>query len=193
MKDFKDNVKSLMKLCRQLSLQRLQGHIGCQTLIQRECKDNGDNSERESLSLVFLTSIGIKLNFKTHFTLEEARLFAMRGLGYKSKDEISRDMIEDFMKEYCNLFAGAIKSSFENKGFNSSISLPFLTRSRDQIFFNQHPKTDEGEFIFEDTWEILMDKSVIRNHVLIEIYDSEVLSKVVEKADIDDSGSSFFF
>ena len=82
---------------------------------------------------------------------------------------------------------------FENKGFNSSISLPFLTRARDQIFFNQHPKTDEGEFVFEDAWEIPMDESVIRNHVLIEIYDSEVLSKVVEKADIDDSGSSFFF
>ena len=42
-------------------------------------------------------------------------------LSSKSEDEISRDMIEDFMKEYCNLFAGAIKSSFENKGFNSSI------------------------------------------------------------------------
>ena len=26
-----------------------------------------------------------------------------------------------------------------------------------------------------------------------QIYDSEVLSKVVEKADIDDSGTSFFF
>tara|TARA_Y100001970_G_C14193537_1_gene836774 strand:+ start:997 stop:1578 length:582 start_codon:yes stop_codon:yes gene_type:complete len=193
LKDFKENVQSLMKLCRQLSLQRLQGHIGCQTLVQRECRDHGDSSNRESLSLVFLTSIGIKLNFKTHFTLEEARLFAMRGLGCKSKDEISRDMIEDFMKEYCNLFAGAIKSSFENKGFNSSISLPFLTRARDQIFFNQHPKTDEGEFVFEDAWEILMDGSVIRNQILIEIYDSDVLSKVVEKTDADDSGSSFFF
>ena len=182
-----------MNLCRELSLKRLQGHIGCQDLVQRECSKEQGERQRESLSLVFLTSIGIKLNFKTHFTLDEARSFAMKGLGFKSKDDISREMIEDFMKEYCNLFAGAIKSSFENKGFNSSISLPFLTRSKDQVFFNQHPTTGESNFVFEDAWEILMDQSVIKNQVLIEVYDSEVLSKVVENADTDEGDGSFFF
>ena len=125
--------------------------------------------------------------------MDEARSFAMKGLGYKSKEDITREMIEDFMKEYCNLFAGAIKSSFENKGFNSSISLPFLTRSKDQVFFNQHPTIDQSDFVFEDTWEILMDQSVIKNQVFIEIYDSDVLSKVVEKTDSDDGEGSFFF
>ena len=146
MKDFKEDVQSLINLCRELSLSRLKGHIGYNELIEREFNSEKPVDLGESLSLVFFTSIGIKLNFKTHFSLQNARLFAAKGLGVVSDDSLSKEMIEDFMKEYCNLFAGAIKKSFENKGFDSSISLPFLTRAKDKVFFDQHNEVEDKEY-----------------------------------------------
>ena len=193
MKDFKEDVQSLINLCRELSLSRLKWHIGYNELTEREFNPEKPDDLGESLSLVFFTSIGIKLNFKTHFSLQNARLFAAKGLGVVSDDSLSKEMIEDFMKEYCNLFAGAIKKSFENKGFDASISLPFLTRAKDKVFFDQHKETEEKDYIFQDTWEILMEESFIRNQVLIEIYDSDILSKVVEESESDEGDGSFFF
>jgi hypothetical protein len=147
----------------------------------------------ESLSLVFLTSIGIKLNFKTQFSLSNAGPFVAKGLGLQKDERLSKELIEDFMKEYCNLFAGAIKKSFENKGFDSSISLPFLARGKDKVFFEKNNGGDEEEYVFQDTWEILLNDHYIRNQVLIEIYDSEILAKVVEGGQNDEGEGSFFF
>lgn len=193
MRDFKEDVQSLINLCRELSLTRLKGHIGTNDLVERECHKTNLDDLGESLSLVFLTSIGIKLNFKTHFSLSNAGPFAAKGLGLRTDETLSKELIEDFMKEYCNLFAGAIKKSFENKGFDSSISLPFLARGKDRVFFEKTSIGDEKEYIFQDTWEILLNDHFIRNQVLIEIYDSDILAKVVEEGLNDEGDGSFFF
>ena len=187
---------SLKKLCREISASRMAAHLGGQEVSFREGQDDLI-SENENigkwLSLIFVSSHVVKMGFQSNFTFDDCKHFAATALE-KNADDVSKNQMEDFIKEFCNLTAGALKKGLEKEGFSSLISLPLLTRGQDDVFFKSHPKDMGAPLSYQDSWELLYGENFITCNIFFEIYDKEKFSKIIlgafgveeeEEGDID--------
>ena len=92
-------------------------------------KDPDDPSQLAKgfwMSLILISgSIG-RITFKVFYYSHEIATIAANAL-QKDSSQISTEQSGDFVKEFCNLTAGAIKKIFEENGFRVGISLPLIT------------------------------------------------------------------
>jgi hypothetical protein len=189
---------ALKTLCRDVSLSRLKSHALMDSIFIDEVK--GDEKEDfigQWLSLIFVSNTAVKISFKTHFKYSEAQEFAKSAFNISQENRVEEGRIEDFVKEFCNLTAGAIKQNLEKSGFSSLISLPLLTRPSDEVFFVSHPSSNDSNLIFNNSWLIKSeDGSQIMCSFLFEVYDPNVLKETLINAfteeDEDDGDIDLF-
>ncbi|MBG07200.1 MAG: hypothetical protein CME68_00440 [Halobacteriovoraceae bacterium] len=174
--------ESLRKLCEDLSSVRMKSHLGGREVQSRPCEEldfDGDNRKiGKWLSLVFVSSHVVKMSFQAKFTFEKCRPLVAMAFEKKT-EEVTREQMEDFVKEFCNLTAGALKQNLENEGFSSLISLPLLTRGQDEVFFKNHPSEDDGPIVFQHTWEVVCENNPLFCEIHFEIYDKEAFEKII--------------
>jgi len=188
---------SLKKLCREISTARMKAHLGGEEVSFREGEEDDVIDENKNvgkwLSLIFVSSHVVKMGFQSNFTFDQCKHFTATALE-KNAEDVSKGQMEDFIKEFCNLTAGALKKGLEKEGFSSLISLPLLTRGQDDVFFKGHPADTGAPLNYQDSWEILYGESFITCNIFFEIYDKDNFSKIIlgafgaedeEEGDID--------
>ena len=105
--------ETLKTICRDLSLSRIKTHACLEDITVAETEDFGKKDNiGQWLSLIFVSSHAVKLNFKCQFYSEDAAFFTAKAIG-KEVGEISKQNVDDFVKEFCNLSAGAVKKSLD--------------------------------------------------------------------------------
>ena len=195
-KDVGFDESTLKTMCRDLSLSRMKTHSCIDDIKVEETEDFGKKDETgQWLSLIFVSSHAVKLNFKCQFYSDDASFFTSKALG-KDLEEVTKQNVDDFVKEYCNLSAGAIKQSLEGSGLTSLISLPLMTRGSDDVFFKSHPRKDKGPLVYSDSWDLVYNGKSLTCHIYFEIYDKEAFQKIILNAfgaDQEDDGEIDFF
>ena len=191
------NLSFVSDLCREISLKRIKRHSFIDIITKGERERSIDPDEESHwISVIFLKSSELRFSFKAQFVTDDARQFAANAYGEDlAKEGLSQRLIDEFIKEFCNLMGGGVKEHFEKSGLVTQISLPLLTRGRDDVFFcPDHP--EQYEELFLDTWELkLGDKSIICQ-AIFEVYNKESLSKicnnVIDLDSEDDDHVEFF-
>lgn len=192
------DTETLKTLCRDASLSRIKTHSMMENLHIAEVKgDEKVDSIGQWLSLIFVSNTAVKISFKTHFKYADGEEFTKSAFAISPDQKVEEKLIEDFVKEFCNLTAGAIKQNLEKNGFNSLISLPLLTRPSDEVFFQSHPSSNDNNLVFNDSWLLKTESgSQLLCSFLFEIYDPNILKGIVLDAfgdEEDDDGDIDFF
>jgi len=193
-------LESLRKLCEDLSTGRMKSHLGGREVQSRRVDDYDfeDQDQRKIgkwLSLIFVSSHVVKMSFQAKFTFENCKPLVAMAFEKKT-EEVTRDQMEDFVKEFCNLTAGALKKNLEKEGFSSLISLPLLTRGQDEVFFKHHPMDIDGPIVFQHSWEVVCESTPLLCQIHFEIFDKEGFQKIILGAfgaEEEDDGDIDFF
>ena len=191
------DLKKLKEEVRGVSLRRMKNHACDDTIVLEDASEleSSKSAVGQWLSLIFVSSSAVKMSFKTYYFTADANYFTSKALGLDSVDQISKDQVDDFIKEFCNLVAGAIKESFELGGTKSLISLPLVTRGQDYVFFEIR-KTDENPQVITDIWDLTLNDHTITCRIVFEVWDKEAMNKVdllAFGAEDEDDGDIDFF
>ena len=189
--------KKLKEEVRGVSLRRMKNHACDETILLEDASEleSSKSAIGQWLSLIFVSSSAVKMSFKTYYYTADANYFTSKALGLDSVDEISKDQVDDFIKEFCNLVAGAIKESLELGGTKSLISLPLVTRGQDYVFFEIR-KTDENPQVLTDIWDLTLNDHTITCRIVFEVWDKEAMNKIdllAFGAEDEDDGDIDFF
>ncbi|SMF36455.1 chemotaxis protein CheX [Pseudobacteriovorax antillogorgiicola] len=102
------------------------------------------------MAFILISGSSVRVTLKLHFSNRTAKIM----LGNKVKNETDKDKLErismDFMKEQCNLMAGALKTTFNNSKIITGLSIPLVTRGFDEAVFSD--KLDHGKI--NDVWRL---------------------------------------
>lgn len=82
------------------------------------------------MSLIMIANNNFRLIIKAHYNCSSVEEMNSSVLPHKPRKEI----IHDYMREFCNLIGGNIKALFEQNQIQSGLSLPLVTRGFDEIF-----------------------------------------------------------
>ncbi|MBG07198.1 MAG: hypothetical protein CME68_00430 [Halobacteriovoraceae bacterium] len=191
------DTKKLKEEIRNVSLRRIKNHACEDSIVLEEANElEGDKSAvGQWLSLIFVASSAVKMSFKAYYYTTDANYFTSKALGLDSVDGVSKDQVDDFIKEFCNLVAGAIKESFELVGTKSLISLPLVTRGQDYVFF-EVKETESNPEVLTDIWDLTLNDHTITCRIVFEIWDKEAMNKIdllAFGAEDEDDGDIDFF
>ena len=187
----------LKREIREVSLRRMKNHSCNDGVILKEASKLEESKDAigQWLSLIFVSAQAVKMSFKSYYYSEDANFFTSTALGYDSQDKVTKNQVDDFIKEFCNLTAGAIKESLELGGIKSLISLPLVTRGQDYIFF-EVKESDRNPLVLTDIWDLELGGHIITCRIVFEVWDQEAMSKIVHSvfgAERDDEGEIDFF
>jgi len=187
----------LKREIREVSLRRMKNHSCNDGVILKEASKLEESKDAigQWLSLIFVSAQAVKMSFKSYYYSEDANFFTSTALGYDSSAKVTKSQVDDFIKEFCNLTAGAIKESLELGGIKSLISLPLVTRGQDYIFF-EVKESDRNPLVLTDIWDLELGGHIITCRIVFEVWDQEAMSKIVHSvfgAERDDEGEIDFF
>ena len=117
------------------------------------------------MSFILLSGEALRIVFKVHYATADASFFASRAYGIE-QNVCSKPRALDFVKEFCNVTAGALKASLENYGLKLGVSLPSTTRGFDEIFFRRNQNAQS------DIWIVECDEAKFTCSIDFEILDS---------------------
>jgi len=191
------DLEKLRDEIRNVSLRRMKNHACDENVQVSDVKkvEKKKSAVGQWLSLIFVASHAVKMSFKAYYYTSDANYYTSTALGYDSVDKVSKEQVDDFIKEFCNLTAGAIKESLELGGIKSLISLPLVTRGQDYVFFEVR-QTESNPMVITDIWDLTLDGHTITCRIVFEIWDKEAMNKIVLSAfgaDDDDDGDIDFF
>ncbi len=135
-----------------------------------QAEDFTDLPYAQQMSHILVTGKELEVNFKCHFMLNNARALAMLKIG---ASEISDSQAVDFVKEYCNIVAGKIKSMCESQHFDLGQSLPFVMQGYNEMFY----PADSGRIV-RRAWRLSAANTTLTCSVKIDIRDDSVFGKL---------------
>lgn len=124
------------------------------------------------MALILISGKTLRVTFKVHFRYRDAKSLASRKLAENSS--LTDQDAVDFIKEYCNLTAGYLKTALEECGIHLGISLSLCTRGYYEVFSNQ------SEVSELDAWILDSGSNQIACSTLVESYDFDVLNEVLD-------------
>ena len=167
-------IEYIQKFCRDVSLKRFSSHSSNQaiTLLEKDptheltgnvwrCGILWGNDDLRGLIIVKFTTINILAMASSIFE--------------NTNDSILFEHTKDFMKEFCNLYAGFIKGTLNNQKVFTNISLPIISKSLTREACLGGTPTN----ICEDNWVLSLGSSVIEisnSLVFSEKFDTNSLS-----------------
>ncbi len=142
-------------------------------------------------AIILVSGSDYRVTFKAHFKLSDASKFAS-GDKTVGEDGSFSDALRmrsfDYMKEYCNLYAGSLKRAFADANINVGISLPLLTRGFDEIFF---PKADKKN-TYETFWKLSNQLGCVFCSLFVEVVDADQFGRLSIKLDSSSEGEIEF-
>jgi hypothetical protein len=136
------------------------------------------------LSLANLSCTDFGISFKIFYNTEQALPFC-QPLFKKSIEQIGKDQLRDFTKEFCNLVIGRIKYDLEKNQIICSTALPISLRAFDNIFFIEN----EHNQFFKHYWRLHNENSEFVCCLTLEVYESTALQNInIEIDSAIDSG-----
>tara|TARA_B100000029_G_scaffold214997_1_gene212861 strand:- start:382 stop:984 length:603 start_codon:yes stop_codon:yes gene_type:complete len=185
----KQDLSFLRNLCRSVSLERIKRHSFIDSITLGDLKRNiSINQEQHWLSVIFVKSKGIRFIFKTQYLTKDVRDFAANAYGENfGINNLSKRMMDEFVKEFCNLMGGGIKEHFEKNGLTSEMSLPLLTRGQDSVFFRPS-SPDLYEEVLSETWELKLGGSSLVCEAYFEIYSRDSLARICNEVPLAEAG-----
>ncbi|OUR97932.1 hypothetical protein A9Q84_06975 [Halobacteriovorax marinus] len=162
----KPEIDYIQKFCRETSLQRFIAHSSNQeiTLIEKNaeqvmtgniwrCAILWGNDDIRGVMIINFTTINILAMASSVFE--------------NTRDSVLFEHTKDFMKEYCNMYAGLLKGTLNNKNIITNISLPIISKS-----LTSHAcLAGVPENSYKDNWNLVLGNS------FIELSNTLVLSK----------------
>lgn len=187
----------LRELVRYASSSRLQIHTGAAEIEVREVDSHFKPGRILANNMVFILVSGdaLRVTFKVHFNLRDAKHLAFRIFGGAAPEDISGKQAIDYFKEYGNLVAGSVVTQFEKLDVGLGISLPLCTRGFYEVFSDysekQHPIITHSDF-----WKLDVSGQQIFCSALLEIMDKKPLAGLADYeivAETDDSDAEMDF
>ena len=194
--DEKD-VASLKAALRDAAQNRLRSVIPGDSFKGEEMESHPILTEDDWMVKIIVESEDLVFTFRVYYTVDDARTFAQQKPAFKEK-KISPFLCHDFVREYCNLTAGAVKiwlqsnySALKDSG-ELVVNLP-----------NQKPALTEPLLIKEDDEDEVFDFWVfsVGNAQILCSWDvlvhdwhgvSEMLKSTTSLSDNDDGGEVEF-
>ena len=122
------------------------------------------------MAMVLIASPELRINSKIFYNSDAIRKMGAKALNQRT----DIDSISDFMKEFCNMSAGLIRTLCTKVSLNLGISLPCVTRGFDEVFLPQMEKGDS----FRDVAAFGWDGNVITCVSQVQINRLDLLSKI---------------
>ena len=111
----KSDLSFLGNLCRSISLKRLKRHSFIDSITHSDLtRSISPDHEQHWLSVIFVKSKCLRFIFKTSYLTKDVREFASNAYGANfGQENLNKRMMDEFVKEFCNLMGGGIKEHFE--------------------------------------------------------------------------------
>jgi hypothetical protein len=124
---------------------------------------------------------------KIHFNTATAVGMLGKKAREESPEKVSR-MAMDFMREQCNLMAGALKGSLNAAKITTGLSIPLVTRGFDEAVFSD--KVDRSKI--NDVWSLGWQGGAVTCSSVFEILDwGDVIDFTFDENDDDDEDGVF--
>jgi hypothetical protein len=127
-------------------------------------------------ALILVYSQELKGTFKLHFGQDKLA----KKLGMSLDDPQLKSVINDFIKEYSNLMAGALQQIFEAYEIKVGISLPLITRNLDRYFEKPHK-----EIVETLVWQITCGDVKITCEFQLEVFGQESKDRLKEEPQVE--------
>ena len=111
------------------------------------------------MAFILISGSSVRVMLKLHFSAKAARSMLGNKVRKEQDPEVLERMAMDFMKEQCNLMAGALKSSFNNSQIITGLSIPLVTRGFDEAVFSDkvdHSKIKDVTALEVARWSCYM-------------------------------------
>ncbi|MBY0472262.1 hypothetical protein K2X30_13935 [bacterium] len=172
-----EDIQKLKRLVRNISKSRLVLH-GNRSDVELGEIQGSPWVYAHWMSIILVSGKDVKMIFKAHFMSKDAKLLA--SVPYKKASSAIRiEQALDFMREFCNLTAGAIKRSLSDAKVMTGVSLPLVTRGFDEVFFQANQVKNN---IF-DQWRLHGPDFEIGCTVSIETFEQITLTSLNENVD----------
>jgi hypothetical protein len=159
------------------------------TIDKIENRRLGETISYNNLAMITLTGRGVNLTFKTYFDFSSCREIIK--IIYKEEkywNDIS--FIEDYIKEFCNLFGGTLSGLANKDILELGKSIPMVLTGFDEIYFPSNQIL--SELIFE--WEFTKENKRFRTRLEISALNKSDILKLFEGAkDVEDVQDLSFF
>lgn len=127
---------ALFQIIRDCTVKRLSSSINKKFEVKcKEIATRDDFLYGQWMAIILVSGQALQVTFKTHFFNKFARELVSIGIG-KSQENITTVMAMDFMREFCNLTAGEIKTKLSLNRVSVGLSLPLITRGFDEVLFS---------------------------------------------------------
>jgi hypothetical protein len=145
--------EKLQKLVRFASLERMKSVALRQDIIAEELAyvANRLTVHAHWMAFILLAGEGGTITFKAHYSSSNIQSLVALALN-KDIDKINSELISDFMREYCNLTAGVIKTKLADVGISTGLSIPIVTRGFDEIW--RIDRDVSNEILSFDAWHL---------------------------------------
>ncbi|TRZ42407.1 hypothetical protein D4S03_12330 [bacterium] len=187
----------LRELVRYASSSRLKIHTDSSEIEVKDLDVNCKPGRILANNMVFILMSGdaLRVTFKVHFNIRNAKCLAFRIFGGASPEAISGKQAIDYFKEYGNLVAGSVVTLVEKIDVELGISLPLCTRGFYEVF-SDYSEKQHPIITYCDFWKLEVGEHEIYCSALIEILDKKQLGKLVdyeiaEEADGNDGEMDF--
>ena len=118
------------------------------------------------MAFIMISGSAVRIMLKLHFKKSTAIGMLSKKARSESREKADR-MAMDFMKEQCNLMAGALKGAFNSAKIITGLSIPLVTRGFDEAVFSD--KVDKSKN--SDVWKIEWPEGSMICSSVIEILD----------------------
>jgi len=158
----KDVSENFSQLCRTAALQRfvLTSKRTDVTLEERE--DWDAMSYAPYMSVILIAGKDIRIFLKAHFHLKKSTLFL--------DNSFDKNQILDFYREYCNLFAGAIKQAILEQNIVCGISLPTILSGFDELIFSDKVRNNR----YKDCFDLVVGDFKVTMTISADLMSEEV-------------------
>ena len=176
-----DAYQFLRDFIRSTATSRLKSCTKNQTFEVREITKEEDFSYDHWIAAIVISATTIRVNFRVHFTTKSAREFVAHNPVLSGIED--PNVCHDFIREYCNLTAGAIKQGLERVSERDIsadgyiVNLPHETPAYDKI--GKLTRTVEQDSV-RDCWAFKLNGQELVCATRIEIVDWASIGKITE-------------
>ena len=172
-------IAAIKDVVRKLSAHRFQQHSQ-QAVAINDLPMNAGPVFAHWMSIILLAGQGIRFTIKVHYQTREVMSLAKSILSAGNHaEELSK--AADFMREYCNLLAGSLKTTLLEKEVDLGISLPIVVRGFDDVFSEKKRASTD---YFQDAWALTADSGDNPGKVVcvlsVGVYANQLLDRLAK-------------
>ncbi len=191
LKPEKNMIDHIRQFNRQVSLERFKSHSTNQNIEISELADMGSLGENSWRCGILWGNADVKGLIIVRFTT--LNILAMSSDVFENtKDNLLFEYTKDFMKEYCNFYAGFIKGTFNNQDIDISLSLPIISNSLSAkaCLGGLDDKTDVDKWALKSSNSFFEVESYVKVQDGLKKYDLSFLTKNDKKNETQKNSSA---